>query len=338
MATAVDSLGSIEADLAELWRSMSSEDEPVTRACKMNLVVLCDDGAQERNEATRLVAGLSETQPARAIVVTAAGDDRLHAYVSAHCHRGASGRQVCSEQITLEVPPTAPELAPTSVLQLLVEDMPIHVLWRRRTLAPAVLLEGLASFADRIIVDASRLATPLVALSDLVAASPARVQDLAWVRLDPWREAFARLFDPPERRACLGRAHALEVVAGSANVAGYLVGWLADRLGWSFSGGAWNRRDGAAVSVTTEVRTSCPEWRCVRLRLDAGSRTFLVERTEADPDVLQLSVEPEEASLPPSRQKLPRRDETAVLCGLFQSYEADTVYGGALSAALHVRR
>ena len=53
----------VEERLAELWRAASSDEQPVLRACSMNLVVVCADGDRELAETTELVDGSPRPSP-----------------------------------------------------------------------------------------------------------------------------------------------------------------------------------------------------------------------------------------------------------------------------------
>ena len=50
-------------------------EDPITRACTLNLVVVAEDGSEGLKAATNLVARVSETEPGRAVVVAFPEDD-----------------------------------------------------------------------------------------------------------------------------------------------------------------------------------------------------------------------------------------------------------------------
>jgi len=58
-------------------------------------------------------------------------------------------------------------------------------------------------------------------------------RDLAWMRLEPWRDAVAQFFDDPALREELFSIRKLEIVSGSDAEALYLGGWLGSQLGWT---------------------------------------------------------------------------------------------------------
>ena len=154
----VPNVARVERELAELWRQAATDEQPVMRACELNLVVACGDGPEDALEATRMIDGISETTPCRAIVISprAHGDDPgLEIYASAHCHRISNGARVCSEQITIETRGPCGDLVPGAVRQLLVGDLGVWTWWRRPRLKMDDLFAGLLGLSDRFLVDSA---------------------------------------------------------------------------------------------------------------------------------------------------------------------------------------
>lgn len=343
----------VEGQLAELWRETSSEDEAVVRACSLNLVVACDD-ERDVERATRLVAGVSETAPGRALVIArkgaAAEADELDVFVSAHCHRGAGGVQVCSEQVTLEVRGEGRELVPGTILRLLVEDMPVYTWWRRPSLDRDGLLRPLRDLSDRLIVNSAGFDAPVEQLGALrkVASETSwtgHPADLTWARLEPWREALASFFDGPVMRSRLEQVTRVTVTAsgpsskdGRTAAGAYLAGWLSSRLGWSRRGGAngWSRADGGPLTLEFRQDHGLPAGEVAEARLETAngdSTTAFVARREGSSELVRLTVESKDACPLPHRIKLPSRDEAALLCGVLQQAERDEIFEAALSDA-----
>jgi len=219
----VPSPAEVERQLARFWREASTDEQPVTRACSMNLVAICADREDDLRRTTELIASIAETVPGRALVVAPPAADAagLAVYVSAHCHRGAGGAQVCSEQVTIQPGASGLELVPGTVLQLLVEDMPVYTWWRRKELGPAHLLDPLIALSDYWVLDsteASRPAAHLETMHGLASrgAWHGHAIDAAWARLSPWREEIASCFDDPTLRPALDRLTRVEVESGEA--------------------------------------------------------------------------------------------------------------------------
>ena len=346
---------SVERKLAEMWRAASSEEQPVVRASMHTLVVACDT-AEDAREATQAVALLSENHPGRAVVLsglreTARPVEPLAIFVSAHCHRGPGGAVVCSEQVTLEAARSALPLVPATILRLLVEDTPVFVWWRRAGFAADPLWEPLARMSDRFLVDTARHADPAGALRELAALSGlarwrGSAGDLAWTRLERWREAVASFFDSPLTRRHLEGIARVEVIAGgpagptgSTVAAAYLVGWLASRLEWSrgSKGWTWRRRDRKAVRGLASCEAAAGRGDLVAVRIDAPGgeppARFRAERTAAGADIVRLTVEVEGTCPLPASLKLGKLDDAALLCRELERTSRDALFEAALAEA-----
>jgi glucose-6-phosphate dehydrogenase assembly protein OpcA len=350
----------IEKQLTRFWREASTDDRAVVRACTHNLIVVCE-GDDDLADATNAIAQVMEQHPGRALVVSAAGSERggqpspgLDAFVSTHCHRAAGGRLVCSEQVTLKARGNASvDLVPETVLQLLEGDCPVYTWWRRSRFAADPLWEPFAKVADRCIVNSSAAGDPLRVLQGLAALATNDVWDcapgdLAWVRLEAWREVIAQEFDPELALAFLHGVSAVEIEMGGPSTKGgttaaaaYLVGWLASRLDWSLdeTGGGWRRPDGGQVEVRLEATpvVNARLVNAVRITASgaAGSSSpetvFIAERTAPGEDVIRLRVEAEGTCPLPYTVKIERREP--LLCGVLERGSRDPVFLESLDAA-----
>jgi glucose-6-phosphate dehydrogenase assembly protein OpcA len=349
----------LEQQLSQFWREASTDDRAVMRACTHNLIVACEDDAAVV-DATRTVALLSEEFPGRVLLVVTTAEETeggaessdLEAFVSTHCHRGASGNRVCCEQVTLAARgASGTRLVPDTVVQLLERDVPVYTWWRRRSLAADPLWEPFARISDRCIVNSATSGDPARGLADLatLASNDAwrgTAGDLAWVRIEPWREIVAALFDSALTRVYLEGISTVEIetggTAGSGGTAAagaYLVAWLASRLGWSLDErrGRWRRPDGTAVEVrlVPEPRTGSRLIAAVRIEasyLDRRAK-LVAERTAPGEDLVRLRVETEHASPPPSVLKVRRPDDAPLLCGELERDADDNVFLEALDLA-----
>ncbi len=347
--TRVPDPGLVESQLAELWRLASTDEQAVIRACKMNLVVVCGDGDSEVYDATRLVARISESEPGRALVIapkesTGAG---LEVFVSAHCHRSSSGTQVCNEQVTLEVSNEGARLVPETVLQLLVEEMPVVVWWRRPVLKGQSVLARLRDLSDRMIFNSATFRNPHSGLREVWNVTSTgwegHASDLTWAELEPWREALASLFDLPGNLPSVGRIRRVAISAGGAaagelTAAGaYLAGWLASRLGWTGSDSDWQRPDGEPVTLALRRSPDLApgEVESVVIEADHSGSTvkFRAQRAGDAGGFVALSVEGSDPGSQLNRIKLPSRDEAELFCGLLQRAERDSIYETSLEAA-----
>jgi glucose-6-phosphate dehydrogenase assembly protein OpcA len=344
----VPSPADVERQLAEFWRGASTDEQVVMRACSMNLVVVCDDDPDDLRRATGLIARIAENVPGRALVVAPPGGaaSELDVYVSAHCHRDAGGAQVCSEQVTIEPGPSSSDLVPGTVLQLLVEEMPVFTWWRRRELAASAILAPLVDLSDYWILDSATTGDPPAHLKAALALSTRRswqghLIDALWARLAPWREALASFFDDPARRPALARISRVEVAAGGRVAFAYLAGWLVSRLGFRpGDGGRWHRPDGASVELAFSPVGELSAGEVASARIEAeqeGSAVAFTARLAVDREhCLVLSVETDGRAQPPHGVPLPSLSEAETICGLLQRRGPDPVYDATLAAATRI--
>lgn len=336
----------VERELTALWRG-GEGSEPVTRACSLNLIVVCDDGEDDVRETTMIVARVAEDEPGRTLLIAQPGGEgnELDVQVSANCHRDSNQRVVCSEQISLRARGEGRSLVPHTALQLLVEDLPVYVWWRRRHLRRDPLLYPLREMADRLIVDTARFARPGHGLHALRAVAtdpawPGEVLDLAWMRQEPWRESLASLFDLAARREALASIRRVEVVSGGprssdglSSAAAFLVGWLASRLGWRRADEAWHGPAGGRIEIELghDDQLDDGELHAVRIEAQVGGRPFhgFVERTERLGRLVRVGHDEGETRT----IGFPRRDDAAILCGTLQRGLRDPIFIDALRAA-----
>jgi glucose-6-phosphate dehydrogenase assembly protein OpcA len=218
----------VERELARLRHASAEEDHhPRMRTSVMTHIAWVPERWEEA--ALDALSGLGERHPSRTIVLLPRRDearDALDGDVDLRCFmRGGEEREVCSEVIVLRLCGRR-ALAPASVVEpLLVADLPAFLRWRGPLPFGAPELEQLVGVADRLVVDstewpgASALYQHLPALFELIAVS-----DIAWARLQPWREGLVVLWP--------GIADAERIrVAGPEAEALLLSRWLGARLG-----------------------------------------------------------------------------------------------------------
>jgi glucose-6-phosphate dehydrogenase assembly protein OpcA len=344
----VPSPADVERQLADFWREASTDEQVVMRACSMNLVVVCADDPDDLRRTTELIARIAETVPGRALVIAPPGGtaSELDVYVSAHCHRGAGGAQVCSEQVTIEPEASSSDLVPGTVLQLLVEEMPVFTWWRRRELGASAMLAPLVDLSDYWILDSATTDDPRAHLKAALALSARRswqghLIDALWARLAPWREALASFFDDPARRPALDCISRIEVAAGGRVAFAYLAGWLASRLGFRpGDDGRWQRPDGAPVELEFSRLDELSAGEIASARIEAehdGSTVaFTAALAEKRENCLSLSVVTAGRVLPPHVVPLPSLSDAETICGLLQRTGPDPVYDATLTLATRI--
>lgn len=290
----------VEHALAELWRG-GGEGPGMVRACLSNLVVLCTDDAQRRQAEDELPE-VARRHPSRVLLVVddAEGAARdMDARVTALCHVGGRAGRTCSEQILLQAGGPAAEGLPAAVTSLLLSDLPTVLWWLPDDRPPPAHGERFRAFgelAGHLLYDSGPwLGGPgeVVALAEGLRGedAPARVGDLAWLRLEPWRQLLSQTLDPARAPGALRAVRVVEVEHGprGAAEAWLLGGWLARCLDWRAEGGAPERWRLASDAGPVEVRIradadtgeATPGLRAVRVvwRAEGGERDERFERT-----------------------------------------------------------
>jgi glucose-6-phosphate dehydrogenase assembly protein OpcA len=234
-------LGAVERELAALHKEMLRAGGDEARAVRLSvvtLVVACVDDA-EAERAAEVVSAIAAEHPARALLVTARRDDPpgLEAELRLECSvRGGPSTQVCAEIVRLRVGGEPALHLASVVAPLLIPDVPVH-LWLAG--APALdqaLAPDTLRMVERLIVDTDAFPDAGAVLRALAGATHhgrphLPVVDLAWLRMEPWRDLVARAFDASARRPLLGGVDLVEVSATATASARLAAGWVVARLG-----------------------------------------------------------------------------------------------------------
>jgi glucose-6-phosphate dehydrogenase assembly protein OpcA len=132
------------------------------------------------------------------------------------------------DQICLMVRGRAAEHLRSIIEPFTLADVPVLLWYPGRLPDPSA---GLLSTASAVIVDSKEAGGPdeLAAIAGL-ARSRHTLIDLSWIRLTPWRELLAGLFDGPDFRPLLGAIRSARV-EGKPGPRHLLAGWLVSRLG-----------------------------------------------------------------------------------------------------------
>jgi glucose-6-phosphate dehydrogenase assembly protein OpcA len=243
----------IEAELAAMWGSVAVSaggDSGATRASALTLLVYVDC-EQAAREVSGLIAEVTQQNPCRAVMMVVdpnASSPELMASVSAHCHLAPEGgKQICSEQITLNARGDTGRELISVVLPLTVSGLPIYLWWRAGNFNMPAYFDQVLRVTQHVIVDSARFEAAGADLRNLAAwlekqAGRIRLSDLNWARATPWREVMAQSFDAPERRPYLNRIREVHIeyemesvrLTAQRSQSLLLTAWLATRLGWVF--------------------------------------------------------------------------------------------------------
>lgn len=303
--------------LAELRRG---EQRTATRTCVVNLVVRADDDDQA-DRAFAALHGLGTRHPGRTVVVVGAheaGDGPWSMDADVELHGAeAEGHAVWSEDVRLHVRGALVGHLDSLVEPLTLPDLPVVVWFTGR---PPQVDDPLLGTADAVIVDA-KTEEPGGERSLPGVVSLGRhniVIDLSWMRLRPWRELLAGLFDGPVFRPFLDGVSRV-VVTGKRGPRLLLAGWLVSRLGLTRD--QVEQVDGRHLSVHLTAAH------------EGTTATFAVERREGERLVRALA-QIDGGPTQEDRLALPDDSLSWSLAQALTHLRYDRVHGQAVQAAL----
>jgi glucose-6-phosphate dehydrogenase assembly protein OpcA len=268
-------VGRIEKELAAMWqhasRAEGADEAGVVRACALNLIVYTTS-TDDRSLLDEMLESVNEQHPGRALVLLVdreASEAKLEAYVSSRCRvLGASKRQVCGEQVTIEAGGQIVETVASAIAPLLVPDVPVFLWWKDIPHYEDRLFNRMAGMADRLVIDSAAFDHPhedVLRLRGIVAelGRDTRVSDLNWGRLTAWRTLLASFWDVAEYRPLLDDIDDVTIEYDAPDAAPgeiapqalLAAGWLSSRLGWRVeAGGAVKEGDTMTFKLAAPAR------------------------------------------------------------------------------------
>lgn len=282
---------------------------PHPRNCIMTLIAVASSDQEERR-AQRAVRAIGNHHPAQVIVVREQPELRggkIDAQITTDIMRPQSAFAMQCEVITLRVRGAAGDHLSGLIDPLLQSGVPNYLWWVGTPAFGKRELDDTLKICDSLIVDSARFDAPyrsFMDLTHLASHSHERlgVGDLAWARLEPWRESVAQFFSPMDRRPFLTGISEIGVDysgegRGNRVAAALLVGWFASATGWKLlkaSGGAggtvvahfgvdgWRTVQVAFRSVP-KTQLAQGEVTAIRIEGGAGGRTFKLS-VQRDPE------------------------------------------------------
>lgn len=215
-------VGDVLAALEDLRRP---EPMPPTRTSVLNLVIV----GSLRSSAVRAQHAIHELagrHPARVLTLFLDPDGPRGLDAQIRLLGGETeGKELWFEDIELDVHGSATRHLHSLIEPLTLSDLPV-VTWFLDSVPAAD--DPLLVASDVLMVDSRQLGDDCFpTLMSLIGRQP--VVDLSWVRLRPWRELLAGLFEGPAFRPFVHHVDRAEV-AGRYGPRSLLGGWLGDRL------------------------------------------------------------------------------------------------------------
>jgi glucose-6-phosphate dehydrogenase assembly protein OpcA len=315
------SLGEVVAALPELRRQAAGRDAG-TRTAVMTIVMVI--GPDDDPEATAApVRSLGAHHPCRAVLLRADPDSTPVIDAKACLWRAepaaSPGHPVFFEEVHIRVGGQAASHLASIVSPFVLADLPV-VMWFPGALPDPT--DPLLRLATALVVDTRDVAPGPSAIGHsyrtlLELANHQPVVDLSWVRLRPWRELLAGLFEPEQDRLYLPGVR-LARVSGKPGPRHILGGWLMAQL--DLRARELVLADSKHVDITVDAVYEGEEGQ-FEVRRDDGSRAVWARAT------LSSGIAHSQA-LP-----LPDDSVTSALSAAISNLRADRVWERALAAA-----
>lgn len=282
----------IEKELKKLW---AESEGALTRASLINLAVYSEEpGSLAKN--TKLIAKIAENHACRALVIGAdrkAKENRVEAWISAHCQVRGGAKQICSEQLSFLLEGPCANLLPSIVFSHLDSDLPLHLWWQGEFHDP--MDPQLWAWVDRLIYNSHdwedfNSQMRLVETAQKEAKQRVVLCDLNWMRLDKVRLAIAQFFDHPASHHRFNKIDSVEIdfAPGFRSAAVLLAGWLGGQLNWKAEGNGHKFKftDAKKREIDLQLNQKAGE-PISRIVLNAGGIEFVVVHTK-NADLLEV--------------------------------------------------
>ena len=349
-----------EADLEDT-RSLKVR----TRTSVLTLIVVAPT-EETRARATAAVTALAGRHPSRAIILAPTDPDgpaTFEARIDAACQVPPRGTtEICTEEIVLRLGGELAQHLSSTVAPLTIHDLPAVLWWPDDAPFGSPVFVDLAEECDRVLVDSGGFrgdgVASLISMAEAVTDGYV-VHDIAWMRLELWRELLAGLFDHPLLQPELRRLTSIRVdVARPGSVtrltrAVLFIGWLAAMLDWQVEVPLQLPADGSYQGALKSGRRQIPvELRpvgstidgpvrgtgsLVRVDLEASRvRTMLRVRVTRQSDHLLATADWNGAPVARRPARLEAFDETPFLAEALDRTGHDPVFELALERAVRL--
>jgi glucose-6-phosphate dehydrogenase assembly protein OpcA len=256
----------------------------------MNFVVFVD-APSVREWVHERTLSVAEKHPSRVIFIDAAssreGADLIPTQQQTVTHTSTN------ERVELSVGSLDPNNLAGLLDELRLREVPTVLWWAGKNGCDDPRFQDLRKQATRVVVDSSlseRSGNSVRSLANALALDEHQpVFDLAYLRLDPWREMIAQFFDNDDSRQDLSSITAVEIDSGSEAEAIYLSAWLSNLLHWSpTSHRSFRSQTGHTITFLHRLRGELR--RVLRVVLTTDGSEYHAEVSENDPSVVSLSI------------------------------------------------
>jgi glucose-6-phosphate dehydrogenase assembly protein OpcA len=258
----------------------------------LNLVAFVEGDANLLRRVTDRIDALAERNVSRTLLLTS---EELEHCVRSHCAEIGETIVTHSEQIQLAVKGIGAHELRSVVHDLLVPNVRTVLLWGAPTLNDP-RFASLAELADIVILFSSARGDGTQPLREILQLKGSgielKVRDLAFLRLLPWQDMIAQFFDDPDLAAELPHIARVDVVAGSASEAYYLIGWLASRLAWNACG-AHEFCNVGGGTIAISIQQSGPPRRVSSVHMHSSKTVFGATTQDQEESIVCLTVEGE---------------------------------------------
>jgi glucose-6-phosphate dehydrogenase assembly protein OpcA len=244
-------------------RRMRGDDMNVAT---MTIVVFFEDQAIGELARDRIHT-LAAKHPSRVIVLDGTQQQSLHQVET-------------DDWIELGVKGCSPAMLSSAVGTLRVPDAPVVLLWIASGISQDPRFTALSEQVRTVVYNSSLIDLADHALREFIVYVEAHpelaVADIPYLRLEPWQESVATLFDAKGAVEELFDLRHVEIACGSDPEAFYLLGWLASRLQWTpCAPNVLRNRFGTQVEFTI-LREGAPR-RIRRVALSSSRSKFTAE-------------------------------------------------------------
>ena len=218
---------------------------------------------------------IADKHPSRVIVLDAVKGE--HGIKVTAEEPDGNGPAIFRERVVLGVDGVRAPQRVHFVESLLVKDVDVVVWWAADRLFSSETFQGLLDVVQHVILDSSGTDKEPNAIREFAKffsqEQHVALGDLAWMRLDAWRDIVAQFFDDPGLRDELFSLRRITVVSGSDSEALYLGCWLASRLGWSVRD-ASRFTDNMGATIAFERKREGDIRRVRSVELESASSTY----------------------------------------------------------------